>query len=175
MQAGFCYYRIVNVTIDPGTTEVLGTIGPPSYEVNFYIMNPKQYQDFTSGTICGTYSGGTMMTREHLTSAYWLEWKNPSPGQYSFIFWEPSGSMFTITVPVVIWAIINKSSVSTSYTVFTNPVTLTATRTLTSVQVKPISNEIESISSPMLIGPVIIVLTAVVIGLFYFRSRRMKK
>lgn len=176
MQTGgrLCYYRVVNVTIEPGTTGVLGTIGPPSYEVNFYILNQKQYQDFASGTICGSYSGGTMMTRQHLTSAYWLEWKNPLPGQYAFIFWESSGSVFTVTIPVVIWAIINKSIVSTSYMVIElQPVTLTATRTLTSIQIKPISSGVESISSLMLIGAAVIVL--VVVGLFCFRSRRMKK
>src|SRR5208337_1009584 len=90
-----CDYVPYRVTIDPGTTEVFGTIGPASgyvfpanspSTVRFYfaIVTKEQYDIATVSHGCGRFPFG--IVHEVVTLSYSLDWKNPTPGLYYFIF-----------------------------------------------------------------------------------------
>src|SRR5208337_3860274 len=44
----YCSWVYWTVTIEPGTSELAGTIGPSSYKIGFYIMNQQQFTTFKS-------------------------------------------------------------------------------------------------------------------------------
>jgi hypothetical protein len=171
-----CYYGWWNITVDPGTTEVTGTIGPPSSQIDFYIMNPQQYVLFSHES-CDQGPYDAQVASYGLTSTYSLDWKNPAPGWYAFVFSTTSigAAGFTITTPFTLVASFNQAETSTEYNVFTNQVTLQNTQTLTSVQVSQVSGLLSSPIGPTTLVIAVVVVVAVVAALFFVRSRQGKQ
>lgn len=168
-----CYYHYYNVTIDPGTTEVLGTLGPPNIPLDFFIMNMQQYKIFKSGK-CGQGYEGIVTEHINAKSTHSLDWKNPPPGWYLFIFSNEDTNTPSLTIPFVIWITYTETSVSTIYTVMSSQLLLTATETVTSLQTTSVSSGTEFLSSPILIGAVIVVIAAILGALLYSKSRRAR-
>lgn len=170
-----CYFDWWNITIDPGTTEVTGTIGPPNSEVDFYIMTTNQYNLFKHQE-CGNGPYDAIVAVEGLTSAYPLDWKSPPPGWYHFIFSSPAsgGNGYTITTPFVLVASFNQAETSTEFNVATNQVTQQNAETLTSVQVSQVSTLPSPAIDPTILMIAGVVVVAVVVALFFVRSRQGK-
>jgi len=173
------------VTIDPGTTEVFGTIGPASgyvfpanspSTVRFYfaIVTKEQYDIATVSHGCGRFPFG--IVHEVVTLSYSLDWKNPTPGLYYFIFqglddhisWNYPQFHSGVTIPIIIS--LSNLTTSTMYTVIANSVTLTATQTVTSERVTTVSGVLDLLTSPLVVGVTVIVAT--VVALFYSKTRK---
>ena len=170
----FCVYDSWNITVSPGTTEVTGTIGPPSGEIDFLVMNDNQYNDFSHyGGCAGPWDAEVAVYS--LTSTYSLDWKNPPAGWYYFIFFnEKTGpSSGTVVTPFVLVATFNQVQTSTVYNVVTNQVAGSATQTVTSLQVTqaPTGIGIGSGLNPEIVIGIIIVLLVVVVALYFVKSR----
>jgi ribosomal protein L40E len=166
-----CYYDYWNITISPGTSELTGTIGPPSGQIDFYIMNQNQYYYFEHGSCEDTYPGEVAVY--HLTSAYSLDWKNPPAGWYYLIFFsEKFGpNVSTVYTPFVLVATSNQVQTSTVYNVVTNQVTGSATQTVTSLQVTQLAPGVGSGLNLEIVAGIIIVVLVVVAALYYVKSR----
>jgi hypothetical protein len=170
-----CYFDWWNITIGQGTTEVTGTIGPPSSQIDFYIMNPQQYVLFDHES-CDQAPYDAQIASYGLTSAYSLDWKNPTPGWYAIVFFNPSlgGNAYTITTPFTLVASSNQAETSTEYNIVTNQVTLQNTQTLSSVQVSQVSSPPSSPVDPTILVIAVVVVVAVVAAFFLVRSRQGK-
>jgi len=169
-----CTFDYWNITIDPGTIDVTGTIGPPSSKIDFYIMNQKQFSDFNHSE-CGNTPYVAELAVYDLTSTYSLDWKNPPTGWYYFIFSTETSGNSAITTPFVLVATFNQEQTSTVYNVVTNQATPTATQTVTSIQVTQMPTGLGLSINPELIGGIIAVVFAVVALLYVVRSRTTRK
>jgi ribosomal protein L40E len=170
-----CFFDYWNVTIDPGTLDVTGTIGPPSSKIDFFIMNQNQYFDFDHST-CGAAPYSAEVAVYGLTSTYSLDWNNPPPGWYYFIFSSETfgtAAQGTITTPFVLVATFNQVQTSTVYNVVTNQVSGAETQTVTSLEVTqvPPSIGIGSGLNLEIIGGIIVVVLVVVAALYLVKSR----
>jgi len=179
-----------------GNSPISSTFTPRSVPFNFYIMNNEQYvfflnyianqQDCSSPAPFG-------IVHEQVTTIYTLDWKSPTPGPHYLIFQKyqdrlPYGVyeytttsngnaiatsvtvLFNrITIPFVIQLNFNPAT-STMYTVIPTPLTLTTTRTQTSIQVTQAVNAMEPFNSPTLIA-IIIALPVALVTLFLLRRR----
>lgn|GEM_PF-4483345 len=135
-----CSWDLWTITVNPGTSEITGTIGPSSASESFYILNQQQYNDFqTANSECGGYQGGEVQVGS-LTSAYSLDWVNPPPGTYYVMFYAPPGSSSSpFATPFTLVAISTQEQTSTIYSVATTPVTVPTTQTMTSLEVSQIA------------------------------------
>jgi len=116
-----CEYDYWNITVSLGTTEITGTIGPPSSQIDFMIMNQNQYYDFSHyGGCAGPWSAEVAVYG--LTSTYSLNWNNPAPGWYYFIFFNEKIGLASSNVytPFVLIATVNQVQTSTVVNVVTN-------------------------------------------------------
>jgi hypothetical protein len=163
-----------NITIDPGTSEVTGTIGPPSNKIDFFIMNQQQYHDFRHSACDEIYTAE--IAKYSLTSTYSLDWKNPQPGWYYFIFSSNDvGTHPTVTTPFILVATYNQAETSTVYNVATNVVTVSGTQTLTSSQVTQVPTGTGLSLDPTLVAGLVIVVIAICGALYFVKSRQGKK
>jgi hypothetical protein len=168
LQAGnarFCFFNYFNVTIDPGTTEILGSIGPPSTSFDFYIMNQAQYAEFNHSECGETHAA--VVSKYAITSIYDLDWKNPSPGWYYFIFSEPDVKNPTVTIPFIIWATLGTVSTSTLFATQTNQIAVTEAQTYSQVLVTQVSNAFAIL--PIWVIGIIVVLILGAMLYFLFR------
>jgi hypothetical protein len=135
----YCNWDYWNLTVNPGTSEITGTIGPDNTRIGFYIMTQQQYNDFknsVAGDCAGPWNGDVVV--ESLTSAYALNWTNPPPGSYYVVFFN-YGSSFPITTPFFLVATSAQEQTSTIYSVAAAGVTVPTTETMTSLQVSQIA------------------------------------
>jgi hypothetical protein len=173
------------------------TFTPRSVPFNFYIMNSEQYTHFINYIANQQDCSSPVpfgIVHEQVTNTYTLDWKSPTPGSHFLIFQKyqdrlPYGvydytttsngntiaTLATvyfnrITIPFVIQLSFKNPATSTMYTVILSSVTLTTTRTQTSVQVTQASNAMEPFNSPTLIMIIIAVIVALA-GLFLARRR----
>jgi hypothetical protein len=170
-----CEFDWLNITISPGTSEVTGTIGPPSSKIDFFIMNQNQEHDFKQYTECGEpipYLSAEVAVYG-LTSTYSLDWTNPPAGWYYFIFFNEALGLNTVTVvtPFVLVATYNELQTSTVYNVVTNQVTGSATQTVTSLQVTQVAPGIGSGLNSEIIAGIIIAVLVVIAALYFIKSR----
>jgi len=168
--ARFCTFDYWNITIDPGTTAVTGTIGPPSSPIDFFIMNQAQY-DYFDHSSCDTSSYPAEVAVYSVTTTYSLNWQNPPTGWYYFIFFTESVHNPTVVTPFVLVAMNNKVQTSTILNTVTNQVTGVASQTLTSVQVTEASTGVLPGFSPDLIAGIIVVVLIVVVTMYLAKSR----
>jgi len=170
----FCTLDSWNITVSPGTTEVTGTIGPPSSQIDVMIMNQNQYYDFSHYGGCGGPWSAEVAVYG-LTSTYSLNWNNPPPGWYYLVFLnEKTGLANTgVVTPFVLVATLNQIQTSTVYNVVTNPVSGAVTQTVTSLQVTQVAPGIGLGSGLNLeiIAGIIIVVLVVVAALYFVNSR----
>ena len=179
--SGGCWFDSWNITVEPGTTEITGTIGPPSAKIDFFILSPSEFNAFRmQPESCGN-AVNTVVTAYGVTTTYTLDWKNPAPGWYYFIFLSEStgGMAYTITTPFTLVATYNQAETSTVYNVITIEQTLSVAQNLTSIQVLQVLMSTPTTSTtpalnPTLIAAVIIVIVAILGTLFFIKSKRGK-
>jgi ribosomal protein L40E len=135
-------------------------------------MNQQQYHLFNRSE-CGNTPYAAEVAVYGLTSMYSLDWKNPPPGWYYFIFSTEAPGNSAITTPFVLVATFNQAETSTEYNVVTNQVTLQNTQTLTSVQVSQVSS-LTTPAAPTILVIAAVIVVAVVAALFLVRSRKGK-
>lgn len=130
-----CHWIWWDLIIAPGTFEIVGTIGPASSSINFYIMNQQQYSGFEAGgaSYCGRGPYPALVASElNSTSAYALQWKNPPPGNYILIFYSAASSLSII--PFTLRAIFNLEQ-STATTTISTTVIMTTYQSTTTVTI----------------------------------------
>lgn len=167
-----CTFDYWNITIDPGTIDVTGTIGPPSSKIDFYIMNQKQFSDFNHSE-CGNTPYVAELAVYDLTSTYSLDWKNPPTGWYYFIFSSTTlgASVPKVTTPFVLVATFNQEQTSTVYNMVTNQVALTATQTVSSTQITQAVTGLNFGVDPTIIVAIVVVVIVIIAALYVVRSR----
>jgi len=172
----YCSWSYWNITIEPGTSEVSGTIGPSSYKIGFYIMNHQQFTDLKSEAsvdCSGPFPGEVVV--ESLTSAYSLDWANPPAGSYYVVFFNSGGASFPIATPFFLVATSAQEQTSTIYSVAAAEVTVPATETVTTAIVQQLAQP-GNISglNPEIIGGIIVAVVAVAAALYFVRSKQRK-
>ena len=165
-----CTFDDWNITIDPGTTEVTGTIGPPSSTIDFYIMNQNQFSNFNHSA-CGNTPYAAEVAVYDLTSTYSLDWKNPPTGWYYFIFSTETSGNSAIATPFVLVATLSQEQTSTVYNVVTNQVPLTATQTVSSTQVTQVATGLSFGVDPTIIAAIVVVVIVILAALYFVRRR----
>jgi len=167
-----CTYDPWNITVDPGTIEVTGTIGPPSSRIDFYIMNQNQFYAF-SNSLCGNIPYAAEVAVYGLISTYSLDWKNPPTGWYYFIFSSTTlgASVPKVTTPFVLVATFNQEQTSTVYNMVTNQVALTATQTVSSTQITQAVTGLNFGVDPTIIVAIVVVVIVIIAALYVVRSR----
>ena len=171
IQMNKCWFDDWNITIDPGTTALIGTIGPPSTIVDFYIMNRQQYASFNHSD-CGSTPYEAEVAVYRLTT-YSLNWQNPPPGWYYLIFAldRQAPASMTVTTPFTLEATSNQEQTSTVYNVVTNQLALTSTQTVSSTQVTQVATGLSFGVDPTLIGAIVVVVIVILAALYFVRSR----
>jgi hypothetical protein len=129
-----CHWLWWSMIVAPGTSELVGTIGPPSSRLYFFIMNGEQESVFEADQCNGGYYAAIVSHPFDTTSSYELDWKNPPPGQYFFIFDNEAAPGESITVPFTLVGIFNLEQSRTTVTISTN-VNLTTYQSTTTVTV----------------------------------------
>ena len=168
-----CYFDHWNITVNPGTLEITGTIGPPSEKIDFFIMNQNQFYDFWhyGGCTSGPFSAEVAVYG--LTSTYSLDWTNPPPGWYYFIFYSEAvgTNLVTVITPFVLVATYNQAQTSTVYNEVTNQMTGTETQIVTSLQATQVASSIGSGLNLGIIAGIVVVVVVLVAALYFVKSR----
>lgn len=129
-----CHWLWWSMIIAPGTSELVGTIGPPSLKLYFFIMNEEQESVFLTDQCNGGAYAAIVSHPFDTTSSYELDWKNPPPGQYFFIFDNEAAPAESIVIPFTLVGIFNLEQSRTTVTISTN-VILTTYQSTTTVTV----------------------------------------
>ena len=135
MGPNYCTWSYWTISVLPGTSEVTGTIGPSSFRIGFYIMNPQQFGNLrteVSASCSGPFTSEVAV--ESITSTYSLDWQNPAAGSYYVVFFNSGGSSFPITTPFFLVATSTQEQTSTIYSATGAEVTGPTTQTITSLQ-----------------------------------------
>lgn len=127
-----CFYILWGLDIAPGTAALVGTIGPPSESIDFYIMTQQQYSSFQTSE-CGTGPYDALVAAHPLssTSSYALDWKNPPPGSYFIILDSENLPLKPITVPMTIEGVFYLAQNVTTTTINTTVIMTTYQSTTT--------------------------------------------
>ena len=168
-----CMFDYWNITVAPGTLAVTGIIGPPSSEIDFYIMTSNQYYYFNHSE-CGNTPYDAEVAVYDLTSTYTLNWKNPPAGSYYIVFSTEKWENNVIYTPFVLLSTFNQEQTSTMIEVETNQMPVTTTGTVTSLLVTQVSASIETgLSIEVIVAAVIAVLA--IAGAVYLAKSRKKE
>ena len=174
----YCWYDDFQLNIPAGTSAVTGIIGPPSAMIDFYIMNPVQYTVFQEAGCRGS-AYAAIVEVHGLTSAYNLNWQNPSTGVYQVVVFDETPRQ-SFTVAVIVDVLSAEEQTSSAYYVITGEVTLSVPATyVTTVQASSLTSGPYSIPftglSREIIGGIIVAVLAVAGALYLAKSREKRK
>jgi ribosomal protein L40E len=133
---GGCIYDYWNITVDPVTTEITGTIGPPSSSIDLFILTPQQYLVFYHGACRAPARWGAVLLVNDIVNTYALDWKNPPAGWYYFIFLcESMPNSGGVSIPFDLVATNSQEQTSAIVSLVMSQATGSETQTVTSLQV----------------------------------------
>jgi hypothetical protein len=166
--ARHCYFIYANITFK-AADRVVGKVTVDSNTIDFYVMSRGQLVAFNHSP-CDQAQDATAYVKALDIKSYVLDWVVPSDGEYDFVFSSYSASMPKpkITGAFSVQYILSQLVASTVYSKASTTIQSATTRTISSVYYSTVQSPLDSITSPvslLIIGVIvgIIVVVALVV------------